>query len=388
MASADVISYLEALQVQHVASSPSLGEKLGRLLTFFRKREWHQFTDVLEEIVTEPVALTPPFLVDLYNKCVIHNEKRLNQLRLVKFLAFVMKQLPDVKARLEFTAATIPKVSLKDHPDANISVRALHLEGLVQSGDLAAAKPEVEQLEQDLLSRVGIDPSVYARFYAVKCLYHKTQNQLSEFYHSGFQYLAYQPLDGIPLPEQRDLAFSLAIATLVEERLFNFGELLLNPVIASLEDSCCWMVELLRVFYTGDITGYINVCEKYKDNLNSQPALVSNFQMLREKMSIMALVCYSFRQPGGSKLLPFDVIARETQLALDDVELMVMKAMSLNLIRGTIDQIDQNVTVTWVQPRHLGMDQLRAMQQQLGCWAEKVRETAALLEQETKDLTV
>ena len=38
-----------------------------------------------------------------------------------------------------------------------------------------------------------------------------------------------------------------------------------------------------------------------------------------------------------------------------------MKALSLGLVRGSIDQVSQEVTMTWVQPRVLDINQVNNM---------------------------
>jgi len=42
----------------------------------------------------------------------------------------------------------------------------------------------------------------------------------------------------------------------------------------------------------------------------------------------------------------------------NEVEMLVMKAMSLELVRGSIDEVDQTVNITWIMPRYLSMDHL------------------------------
>ena len=43
--------------------------------------------------------------------------------------------------------------------------------------------------------------------------------------------------------------------------------------------------------------------------------------------------------------MPLQTIAQRTQLTIDGVEFLLMKALSLHLIRGTIDEVDQMVDV-------------------------------------------
>ena len=44
--------------------------------------------------------------------------------------------------------------------------------------------------------------------------------------------------------------------------------------------------------------------------------------------------------------------------SLQKVELLVMKALSLKLVKGTIDQVEQFVQMNWVQPRVLDKEQV------------------------------
>lgn len=48
-----------------------------------------------------------------------------------------------------------------------------------------------------------------------------------------------------------------------------------------------------------------------------------------------------------------------------------MRAMSLGLIKGTIDEVDQVVNVTWVQPKVLDKSQIGLLVAQIDSWTEK-----------------
>ena len=65
-----------------------------------------------------------------------------------------------------------------------------------------------------------------------------------------------------------------------------------------------------------------------------------------------------------------------------------MKALSLKLIKGSIDQIDNVIVVQWVQPRVLDKEQLKNMQQRLVQWRVKVKKLVADMQIAGQDVFV
>jgi len=59
-----------------------------------------------------------------------------------------------------------------------------------------------------------------------------------------------------------------------------------------------------------------------------------------------------------------------------------MKALSLGLLRGTIDEVDQVVNFTWVQPRILNLKQIAGMKYILNSWVLNVQQSLNLIETE------
>lgn len=66
----------------------------------------------------------------------------------------------------------------------------------------------------------------------------------------------------------------------------------------------------------------------------------------------------TFKRASNKRVLSFEEISNETRLPLEEVELLVMKALAQGLVKGSIDQVAQNVHMTWVQPRVLSKQQV------------------------------
>ena len=72
--------------------------------------------------------------------------------------------------------------------------------------------------------------------------------------------------------------------------------------------------------------------------------------------------------------MSFQTIAEETRLPINEVEHLVMKALSLKLISGSLDQVDQNVIITWVQLRVLSREQIGSLAKRLEGWVDKLNQ--------------
>jgi len=196
-------------------------------------------------------------------------------------------------------------------------------------------------------------------------------------------------IDTIPLEQRVRFTFDMCLSALIGEKIFNFGEMLAHPIMNCLRGTEGeWIVHLMRAFNAGDMKLYKDLSVKYATQMSAQHDLVANRQRLAEKITILGLMELVFKLPSDQRTIRFETIASATELAIGEVEHLIMKTLSLGLIRGSIDEVDKTVSVSWVQPRVLQPEQIAALEQRLAAWAATVRTTMLLMEDETSELFV
>ena len=80
---------------------------------------------------------------------------------------------------------------------------------------------------------------------------------------------------------------------------------------------------------------------------------------LREKLSVLAVMEAVFVRAPRDRQIALAAIAQAAQVPLSEVELLVMRALSLGLVKGEIDEVTQTARLPWVQPRVLDLTQAR-----------------------------
>lgn len=78
------------------------------------------------------------------------------------------------------------------------------------------------------------------------------------------------------------------------------------------------------------------------------PDLAAQEIKLRQKISLLCLMEMTFKRSATQRSISFENIASETELPLKEVELLIMKALALDLVKGEIDQVAGVVNMSWV----------------------------------------
>jgi len=93
-----------------------------------------------------------------------------------------------------------------------------------------------------------------------------------------------------------------------------------------------------------------------------------------------------FKRPPHDRAMSFQTISAETKVKPNDIEHLIMKALSLGLLRGTIDQVAEVARINWVQPKVLDRGQIENMRVRLREWDSSVNQLGNWIEGVGKDV--
>ncbi|GMH09170.1 hypothetical protein Nepgr_011010 [Nepenthes gracilis] len=377
------LQYLESQRNTH----PELSDWYNTLADLYQRKLWHQLTQKLEQFV----ALTAgDALIQLYHNFITDFESKINLLKLAHFAVIVSRQYAEKEEAISYLEEVIEKIRATremriEEPILYIKLQIAMFK--LEQGAQKECKKLLEEGKTMLDNLTDIDPSVYASYYWVSSQYHKSSQEFAEFYKSALLYLAYTSVESLSESFKLDLAFDLSLSALLGDNIYNFGELLGHPIIRSLLGTKVeWLYYILQAFNYGDLVRYQELCCVHKDALDAQPALVANEKKLLEKVNVLCLMEIIFSRPSEDRTIPLSVISERTKLSIEDVEYLLMKSLSVHLIEGIIDQVEGTVHVSWVQPRVLGIPQIKSLCNRLDNWLDKVHTALLSVEAEMPDL--
>lgn len=373
----DVNSYLTAKQ----NSSPKeLAVDWALLEEFHNKKLWHQLTLKLAAFVKKDHLQKGTELIDLYNNFIQGFENKINPLALVEIVSNIIPQYTNPRDALTFLESIEGKV--KSNSDAIALAKVLQGNILLdQIGDQEATKRIIDDVEKILDDADGIT-TVHGRYYLLASKYFRQKGHHADYYRTALRYLGCIELSDLTTVEKEQHAFFLGLAALLGEGVYNLGELLAHPVLDSLKSTNnAWLIDLLSAFNSGDIAKFEHMKPKWRE----VPDLRAHELKLKQKISLLCLMEMTFKRASNQRDLTFQEISQATRLPIDEVELLVMKALAQGLVKGAIDQVGQTVHMTWLKPRVLNKQQISSMVDRLNVWCKEVHEMENLLEDKGQD---
>lgn len=405
---------------------PDLAENYyGKIESYCQQKLWHQLTVIVLEFVSDDhKSVTFRALegqksntfLGLYSKVVSVVAKKINQLSLARIAAAVAfcsledgstttldeskKILQDLLHKQELESP--------NNNNKNNTAAALYLQSKVSLLDLQADNNDSESdndikkekldkiyavikengpLLKQLVSDTPEAVIVNSAHYETSMTYYKIVGPPEAFYNEAVDYLNYyQPKEGDAAAtdtKSQTLAIDLCLAALTGEGVYNLGQVVSNPILKVLEQTPqAWLVDLLRACARGNVNDFKKLCqETYPAQIASQPALVNMGTQMQEKITLLGLIELVFAKPATERNLTFGEIAEGLEIPLEQVEWVIMRAFSVKLMEGIMDQVEESVHVTWILPRALSVEQMTDLAGKFGTWAVKVTSTKELMEE-------
>lgn len=386
----DADTVLITLREEIEEKDPELAGFFYTLEDQYERKLWYQLSESLKNTVYRNDN-SRPIRLRLFDNFISTFADKINQLQLVEFL---VESLVDTNAQdsLEYLTNLKHKISdfnerknsrtkfgysddeIKDYEivqaliflDNELARVKLQLGFVDESSKMIVQSEEkIEQLN------ISVDTRVNSSFYRVKAQFVKMKGDFTAFYYNSLLFLACVP-NVEELLNKESIIEDISISGLLGDKIYNFGEIIMHDIFKYLQSE--WLKKLVVSLNNGDLQTFNTLISSSKD-LEQFPDLKNALEFLKQKMCIMAFIELVFNKPTTNRTIEYTEIKQLIPLIYsdDDIERLVMRCLSLGLIKGSINQVESNVEVSWIQPRTMTLTQIENMQTKMAAWSDKVK---------------
>ncbi|UKJ89582.2 26S proteasome subunit [Theileria orientalis] len=357
---------------------PSLMDLTVQLRMFLTDKLYHELTGALITLMSNS-SVSCDHKLQVFETVVHPLKDSFNVLRFCQLLKLSSDSL-DPKSALEHLSK-YDKFMEKD-TEAYIMLQIAKSYHYVKSSQLKECDTLLDTVKDTLNSTMNLDLSVHSSFYHASAYMHRSAKKYSQCYKDCIMYLSYTSMNDLSELERKNTAVMITVAAILAPDSFGFGELIHRPIVEMyLKGSDYnWLYEFLLIFNEGNLQLFEEALERYKGQI-AHSELNGSERDLRYKLTLIALLNLAFRKPNKQRCLTFQEIVDHCKIQLCDVEPFILKALENKLIKGQIDQTQQLLHVTWVQPRILDTNKLELVRQKLKGWITSTNELVNGLEQ-------
>jgi len=356
-----------------ITVKPQYTEKLNLVMEFTARKLWHEMTSGSATLL-EDKSFCKEFGRAFHDSILRTNREYMNPFAYARMVLLVGTSISDPGALVEFLTVN----AVTPEYEANESIRCEEAcVRILRMQDRTLYEKAVAEIEAYLgkQERLSVANLLHMQYHRMRAAAEWLEGNYDAYYHSVFQYLAYCDAKvTLPAVDVDILATRLATAALCSSKVHNFGEFVTNSVITgALKADNLTLFEILHSFNDGDVQRFEAVAKS--GALNGIEALAKNTEALRRKVTLMALLHLVFYTPVDKRIFTFTQIAERCSVPKEKVEIVLLKAFALGLIKGGMDEIEETVNVTYIQPRVLHMAEIATFTQNLTKWSDQVTST-------------
>lgn len=343
-----------------------------------KTRRWYEFGGAMLNVFAK--ACTTGHRREIFDTCVLKYAEMIDSYHLADLCIITAEDLGNPDEALEFLgSAPVNKAFDRDIEAKNLI--------LLKTAAFHTEKKEFEtalKIVQGVGSKIkDTTPGV------IRAAYHKTQAFIDKirgdhdaFYEHAFLQLSISQIDHDP-----DLAYDLCVAGLLADSVCSYGELAHHKIINSLTGTENeWIKDLVILLDMGSTESIDIYSEKFAPLVAKSPFFSKHSEQIHRKLAMAVFLEVIFARPYDSRVFTFDELAAACKMDKKDVELLVLKALSGGIIKGTLDQVVEKVTVTWCKPKGLSSDRVAHIKAELDRWISVVHTQRLSLESRSESV--
>lgn len=353
-------------------------------------------------------------MIDLFQNCIIHFAKHLNRIALARILVRISKQFKNLGIAMNFLQTLIisqfdGKSSKKvQNPSWNeIKNASQNQTSLMNKIAILIIKCEIAHIHligknvnkcQILLSEITkemedhMGNELHAQYYRISLQYYKVIGNAQLFLHFSLLFLAYMKEDSnqksssLSTYEKTILASDICLAALLSDCCYNFSEIIDHPLIETLfgNPEYDWLYQMISIFNLGSLQKWNSFISRHKSLFMKHKTISNSIAFLEQKIRLMALIEFVFKGKedsesvnGGEyqmkRILTFEAICEYCDIAMDECEYILIRAFSLGIIKGIIDECAKTVQILYIVPRSLNVTQVAQLEKKMGMWLNKIQ---------------
>lgn len=139
--------------------------------------------------------------------------------------------------------------------------------------------------------------------------------------------------------------------------------------------SVAFLLELVRLYEKGKPTEFFNFFDGNQKEFQSDVLLSSNSELLVRKIRVVSLCDSIFFSKKNSNRISFEEISGIVGVPVQDVELLVIHVLSIKLITGHIDELNEQLVIEAVKPRELDDQRLVQLKNKYANWQSTISDS-------------
>lgn len=339
-----------------------LSQNLQVITSYLTNKRWYELGESLNQFLKQPSLNGKRRII--FDKLIEKFSYYLEAFHYAHLVLLTSEEFADndFEGKIEFLKRMSESKPFEQKIDPKNLILLRIVDIMTQKPDCEGALKLLNDIEKDVTEFTPIE--VRSSFHRTQSNLDKARGDFDAFYQHALLYLSTSKVE-----KDIVLAYDLCMAALLSNKVCSFGELAAHKILSSLEGGeYQWLKELILLLDRGEPTTINEFNEKFLPIIN-QTAPFSNYLLtIQTKLALSVFLQVIFSRPFENRTLTFEEVSQACSININQVEILVLKALSAEIIKGTIDEVEQKIVVTWCKPKALGIDRLQHLKKQIDEW--------------------